>query len=95
MLKEETLKKQRISKIEDTAHTKKILLRRIEEKIKKQEECEIPLPLAEELEKKLEKYQGKFAQENIIAHETKINEERAEEERALLQREQDLIAKIT
>ena len=35
MLKEETLKKQRISKIEDTAHTKKILLRRIEEKIKK------------------------------------------------------------
>ena len=37
MLKEDTIKKQRMSKIEDTAHTKKILLKRIEEKIAKEE----------------------------------------------------------
>ena len=30
MLKEETIKKQRIAKIEDSAHTKKIMLKRIE-----------------------------------------------------------------
>ena len=53
MLKENNIKKERIRKIEESVHTKKILLQRIEEKIVKEEECEIPLSLAEELEKKL------------------------------------------
>lgn len=68
-MKEEQLKKERMVKLENGNHTKHTMLMRIEESLKKEDQCEIPENLAEELERKLEEYQGKHTYENIIKHE--------------------------
>lgn len=62
MLEEEQIKRERTKRMADAAHTKKVILDQIEEKIRQEDLCEIPLPLSEELERKLEQYEGRYTQ---------------------------------
>lgn len=75
MLADERFKKQRIKKLQNLNHLKKVNLKKIEDELRKEEYCEIPQKLAGELEKRLQEYEGKYIYENIIKHETVISEE--------------------